>query len=39
MAPGGLLGEGFVDFTVGPARAGGSIPGVIEKGNPSASLA
>ena len=32
MAPGGPLGEGFADFTVGPARAGVSIPDVIEKG-------
>ncbi|HEX3913749.1 MAG TPA: cyclase family protein [Steroidobacteraceae bacterium] len=32
IAPGGPLGEGFVDFGVGPARAGVSIPGVIEKG-------
>ena len=34
MAPGGPLGEGFVDFTVGPTRAGVSIPGIIEKGEP-----
>jgi kynurenine formamidase len=34
IAPGGPLGEGFVDFSVGPTRAGVSIPGVIEKGEP-----
>jgi kynurenine formamidase len=34
LAPGGPLGEGFVDFTVGPTRAGVSIPGVIDKGEP-----
>jgi len=34
IAPGGPLGEGFVDFKVGPTRAGVSIPGVIEKGEP-----
>jgi kynurenine formamidase len=34
IAPGGPLGEGFVDFSVGPTRAGISIPGVIEKGEP-----
>src|ERR1700688_1640404 len=34
IAPGGPLGLGFVDFTVGPTRAGVSIPGVIEKGEP-----
>jgi kynurenine formamidase len=34
LAPGGPLGEGFVDFRVGPTRAGVSIPGVIEKGEP-----
>jgi kynurenine formamidase len=32
IAPGGPLGEGFVDFSVGPTRAGVSIPGVIAKG-------
>ncbi len=32
IAPGGPLGLGFVDFSVGPTRAGISIPGVIEKG-------
>src|ERR1700733_8321407 len=34
IAPGGPLGEGFVDFSVGPTRAAVSIPGVIEKGEP-----
>ena len=34
IAPGGPLGEGFVDFTVGPTRAGVSIPGIIDKGEP-----
>ena len=34
MAPGGPIGEGFVDFKVGPARAGVSIPGLIRKGQP-----
>jgi kynurenine formamidase len=34
LAPGGPIGEGFVDFTVGPARAGVSIPGLIRKGQP-----
>ena len=34
IAPGGPLGEGFIDFSVGPTRAGVSIPGVIEKGEP-----
>lgn len=34
LAPGGPLGEGFVDFKVGPARAGVSIPGLIRKGQP-----
>src|SRR5258708_1756392 len=34
IAPGGPLGEGFVDFSVGPTRAGVSIPGVIGKGEP-----
>jgi kynurenine formamidase len=32
IAPGGPLGEGFVDFSEGPTRAGIAIPGVIEKG-------
>src|ERR1700704_2342779 len=34
IAPGGPLGLGFVDFRVGPTKAGVSIPGVIEKGEP-----
>lgn len=34
MAPGGPIGEGFADFSVGPTRAGASIPGVIRKGEP-----
>jgi kynurenine formamidase len=34
IAPGGPLGEGFVDFSVGATRAGVSIPGIIEKGEP-----
>ena len=34
IAPGGPLGEGFVDFSVGATRAGVSIPGVIDKGEP-----
>jgi kynurenine formamidase len=34
IAPGGPLGEGFADFSVGPARAGVAIPGVIERGEP-----
>ncbi|MGB6486368.1 MAG: cyclase family protein [Steroidobacteraceae bacterium] len=34
MAPGGPIGEGFADFKVGAARAGVSIPGVINKGGP-----
>lgn len=34
LAPGGPIGEGFVDFKVGPARAGVSIPGLIQKGQP-----
>lgn len=34
MAPGGPIGEGFVDFKVGAARAGVSIPGLIRKGQP-----
>ena len=32
IAPGGPIGEGFVDFKVGPTRAGVAIPGVIKKG-------
>jgi kynurenine formamidase len=34
IAPGGPLGEGFVDFSVRATRAGVSIPGVIDKGEP-----
>jgi kynurenine formamidase len=34
LAPGGPIGEGFVDFTVGPARAGVDIPGLVRKGQP-----
>lgn len=34
IAPGGPIGEGFVDFTVGPTLAGVAIPGFIEKGAP-----
>ena len=34
LAPGGPIGEGFVDFKVGPAHAGVSIPGLIRKGQP-----
>lgn len=34
LAPGGPIGEGFVDFRVGAARAGVSIPGLIDKGQP-----
>ncbi|HMH88708.1 MAG TPA: cyclase family protein [Steroidobacteraceae bacterium] len=34
IAPGGPLGIGFVDFSVGPTGAGVSIPGVIEEGEP-----
>src|SRR5690242_9022991 len=34
LAPGGPLGEGFVDFKVGPARAGIDIPGLIRRGQP-----
>lgn len=34
LAPGGPIGEGFVDFRVGAARAGVSIPGLIRKGQP-----
>jgi kynurenine formamidase len=34
IAPGGPIGEGFVDFKVGPALAGVTIAGVIDKGEP-----
>ena len=34
IAPGGPIGEGFADFTVGPALAGVAIAGVIKKGEP-----
>src|SRR5579872_6656905 len=34
IAPGGPLGEGFVDFSVAATRAGVAMPGVIEKGEP-----
>jgi kynurenine formamidase len=34
LAPGGPIGEGFVDFTVGAARAGVAIPGFMAKGEP-----
>ena len=34
IAPGGPIGEGFVDFHVGPTLAGAAIPGVIDKGEP-----
>jgi kynurenine formamidase len=34
IAPGGPIGEGFSDFSVGPTRAGLAIPGVIDKGEP-----
>jgi len=34
IAPGGPIGEGFGDFTVGAAVACVSIPGLIEKGEP-----
>jgi kynurenine formamidase len=34
IAPGGPIGEGFGDFTVGPSLAGVTIPGVIERGEP-----
>jgi kynurenine formamidase len=34
IAPGGPIGEGFVDFTVGPTLAGVAIPGVIDQGEP-----
>jgi kynurenine formamidase len=34
IAPGGPIGEGFVDFKVASAVAGVAIPGVIDKGEP-----
>jgi kynurenine formamidase len=34
LAPGGPLGEGFVDFKVGPALAHVAIPGLVAKGEP-----
>ena len=34
LAPGGPIGEGFVDFKVAAARAGVSIPGLIRQGQP-----
>src|SRR5258708_29456395 len=34
IAPGGPIGEGFVDFKVGPTLAGVAIPGVIGNGEP-----
>jgi kynurenine formamidase len=34
IAPGGPIGEGFVDFKVGPALAGVAIAGIINKGEP-----
>jgi kynurenine formamidase len=34
IAPGGPIGVGFGDFKVAPARAGVSVPGLIEKGEP-----
>jgi kynurenine formamidase len=34
IAPGGPIGEGFVDFTVGPTLAGVEIPGFIKQGAP-----
>jgi kynurenine formamidase len=34
IAPGGPIGEGFVDFTVGPTLVGVAIPGVIDQGEP-----
>jgi kynurenine formamidase len=34
LAPGGPIGEGFSDFTVGPALAGVAIPGLIKRGEP-----
>lgn len=34
LAPGGPIGEGFGDFTVGAARAAVSIPGLVQKGEP-----
>ncbi len=34
LAPGGPIGAGFSDFTVGPTLAGVSIPGLIKQGEP-----
>src|ERR1700744_5494325 len=34
IAPGGPIGEGFVDFTAGPTLAGVEIPGFIRQGEP-----
>jgi kynurenine formamidase len=34
MAPGGPIGEGFRDFTVGPALAGVAVPGLVARGEP-----
>jgi kynurenine formamidase len=34
LAPGGPIGEGFVDFKVGPTLAGVTIPGLIQAGEP-----
>jgi kynurenine formamidase len=34
IAPGGPIGEGFVDFKVGPTLAGVAISGVINQGEP-----
>ena len=34
LAPGGPIGEGLSDFTVGPTLAGVSIPGLIQQGEP-----
>jgi kynurenine formamidase len=34
IAPGGPIGEGFVDFAVGPTLAGVAIPGIIAQGEP-----
>jgi kynurenine formamidase len=34
LAPGGPIGEGFGDFTVGPTLAGMAIPGLIQLGEP-----
>jgi kynurenine formamidase len=34
IAPGGPIGEGFVDFKVGPTLAGVAIPGFINQGEP-----